>query len=246
MRVHPNSRGRLFLSYKIWLVALLALAAVLNVTIAAVAQDSTPRPVTDDQVNAVARGLYCPVCENIPLDVCGTQACVQWRELIREKLTQGWTGAQIKQYFVDQYGDRVLITLRPVTDDQVNAVARGLYCPVCENIPLDVCGTQACAQWRDLIRLKLAQGWTDGQIKQYFVDQYGDRVLATPPARGLNWLVYIIPPVAILAGVYILYRAFQAWSKPVPAVPPEGSAPGEPATLDNKYIAQIEEELKKR
>jgi cytochrome c-type biogenesis protein CcmH len=75
---------------------------------------------------------------------------------------------------------------QPVTDDQVNAIAKQLYCPVCENIPLDVCGTQACAQWRELIREKLSQGWTDAQIKQYFADQYGDRVLAQPPAEGLN------------------------------------------------------------
>ena len=94
--------------------------------------------------------------------------------------------------------------------------------------------------------VKLAQGWTGNQIKQYFVDQYGDRVLATPPPRGLNWLVYIIPPVAILAGVYILYRAFQAWRKPALTTPPVGSATGEPTAIENKYFAQIEEELKKR
>jgi cytochrome c-type biogenesis protein CcmH/NrfF len=80
-------------------------------------------------------------------------------------------------------------TPRPVSDDQVNVVAKQLYCPVCENIPLDVCGTQACEQWRGLIREKLAAGWSEGQVKQYFVDQYGDRVLGTPPARSLNWLV---------------------------------------------------------
>jgi cytochrome c-type biogenesis protein CcmH len=129
-----------------------------------------------------------------------------------------------------------------VTDDQVNAVARQLYCPVCENIPLDVCPTQACTQWRDLIRQKLSQGWTADQIKQYFVAQYGDRVLATPPAHGLNWLVYFIPPIAILAGAFILYKAFKAWKKPLPEV-----------TLDevkqmvgDDYIMRLEEELKKR
>src|SRR5512143_1056956 len=107
------------------------------------------------------------------------------------------------------------------SDDQVNAIARQLYCPVCENIPLDVCGTQACAQWRELIREKLAAGWSEAQIKQYFVDQYGDRVLGAPPARGLNWLVYIVPPLAILAGVYILYRAMRSWRQvaPQPAAP---------------------------
>ncbi|MGW8251210.1 MAG: cytochrome c-type biogenesis protein [Anaerolineales bacterium] len=129
----------------------------------------------------------------------------------------------------------------PITDDQVNAIARQLYCPVCENIPLDVCGTQACAQWRDLIREKLAQGWSEAQIKQYFVDQYGERVLSVPPARGLNWLVYIVPPLAILAGIYILIRAFQSWKQA-----PETTAPEQeqPAQMDD-YAVRLEEELRK-
>jgi cytochrome c-type biogenesis protein CcmH len=136
-----------------------------------------------------------------------------------------------------------------VTDDQVNAVARQLYCPVCENIPLDVCGTQACAQWRELIREKLGQGWSEGQIKDYFVAQYGDRVLAMPPARGLNWLVYIIPPLAILAGIFILYTAFRAWRKPAAAAGADQGAvsPPEPAAeAQDDYVRRLEEELSKR
>lgn len=129
------------------------------------------------------------------------------------------------------------------TDDDVNAIAKQLYCPVCENIPLDVCGTQACAQWRELIREKLAQGWNEEQIKMYFVDQYGDRVLASPPARGLNWLVYIIPPLAILAGLYILLRAFQAWKRPVPQLDQDPYAPN---TDTDQYAAQLEEQLRNR
>jgi cytochrome c-type biogenesis protein CcmH len=128
------------------------------------------------------------------------------------------------------------------TDDQVNAIAKQLYCPVCENIPLDVCGTQACAQWRELIREKLSQGWSEAQIKEYFVDQYGDRVLATPPARGLNWLVYLVPPVAILVGAYILFRAFQAWKQP-PAAASEAQAQ---APQTDEYVRRLEEELRKR
>jgi cytochrome c-type biogenesis protein CcmH len=129
------------------------------------------------------------------------------------------------------------------TDDEVNVIAKQLYCPVCENIPLDVCGTQACAQWRELIREKLAQGWTEDQIKNYFVEQYGDRVLATPPARGLNWLIYIIPPLAILTGLYILFRAFQAWKRPVPQFDQDLPAP---ETNTDQYAAQLEEQLRNR
>jgi cytochrome c-type biogenesis protein CcmH len=130
------------------------------------------------------------------------------------------------------------------SDDQVNAVARQLFCPVCENTPLDVCPTQACAQWRELIRAKLAQGWTADQIKQYFATQYGARVLAEPPQQGLNWLVYIIPPVLMLIGVYILYRALQSMRKqPVLA---DLNEPGPAAPDADEYLRRVEEELKKR
>ena len=128
------------------------------------------------------------------------------------------------------------------SDDDVNAIASQLYCPVCENVPLDVCGTQACAQWRELIREKLVEGWSEDQIKEYFSNQYGDRVLAEPPARGLNWLVYIIPPMVFIAGAIFLYRGFISWRK----MGDDGDVSdidSEPE-IEDEYIARIEEELK--
>lgn len=135
--------------------------------------------------------------------------------------------------------------------DQVNAIAKELYCPVCENIPLDVCGTQACAQWRDLIREKLSQGWTTDQIKDYFAQQYGDRVLATPPVKAgmsLNWLVYIVPPLAFMLGVFILFRAFHLWKVPVKANTSSQTKDTNGAafsTPENEYVARLEEELRR-
>jgi cytochrome c-type biogenesis protein CcmH len=126
-----------------------------------------------------------------------------------------------------------------ITDDQVNAIAKYLYCPVCENVPLDVCGTQACEQWREVIRQKLAEGWSEAQIRQYFVDQYGDRVLATPPPRGINWLAYLVPPLAILIGVWILVKAFRSWKQPQAAT----SLP-QPDHFPAEVLKRIEEELK--
>lgn len=135
-----------------------------------------------------------------------------------------------------------------ITDDEVNAIAKQLYCPVCENTPLDVCPTEACRQWRELIRLQLSQGMTEAEIKQYFVDNYGGRVLAEPPRTGLNWLVYIIPPVMIVAGAFVLFRSFREWTKPRAV---ETGAGGDdeaegPSLEKDDYVARLEEELKKR
>jgi cytochrome c-type biogenesis protein CcmH len=132
---------------------------------------------------------------------------------------------------------------QPPTDDEVNAIAKQLYCPVCENTPLDVCATQACAQWRDLIRLKLSQGESEEQIKQYFVDNYGARVLNEPPREGLNWLAYIVPPVVILIGAGFLVRALRMMRKPVVAAQTQGPRVDAPA---DDYVARLEAEVRKK
>jgi len=131
------------------------------------------------------------------------------------------------------------------TDDQVNAVARQLYCPVCENTPLDVCPTEACRQWRELIRTQLGEGKTESQIKQYFVENYGARVLGEPPASGLNWVFYILPPLLILAGAFALFRALRAWTRP--SITETGTGESEAAKpIQDEYVSKMEDELLKR
>ncbi len=131
------------------------------------------------------------------------------------------------------------------SDDDVNDVAHQLYCPVCENTPLDVCPTEACRQWRDLIRQMLAEGKTETEIEQYFVENYGARVLSEPPLSGLNWLAYIVPPVAFIAGVFLLFRAFRTWKRAAQSAATEAGTGSAPAPTDD-YVARLEEELKKR
>ncbi len=127
------------------------------------------------------------------------------------------------------------------TDDEVNAVAKQLYCPVCENTPLDVCPTEACRQWRELIRQQLADGWTEDQIKQYFVENYGARVLGEPPRSGLNWVVYLLPPALILAGAFVLFRAMRTWMKPTVTEPAAGAGemPQSAAPSQDEYISKF-------
>jgi len=129
------------------------------------------------------------------------------------------------------------------TDDEVNRIAKQLYCPVCESTPLDVCPTEACRQWRDLIRTMLAEGKNEEEIKQYFVEQYGVRVLNEPPNRLVS---YIVPVVAILLGAFILFRGFQMWIKPSMMESNLEDAKQETKPFQDLYIAKLEEELKKR
>jgi len=132
------------------------------------------------------------------------------------------------------------------TDDDVNAIAKDLFCPVCENTPLDVCPTQACKEWREEIRSMLADGKSEAEIKQHFVDYYGARVLSEPPRTGFNWLVYVVPPIAIVAGIFVLFRALRAWSQPSATEAETGMDEEDASEIGDDYIARMEEELRKR
>ena len=87
-------------------IAVLTLA--LGAALGAAAQDADIPVITYDDVNAVASKLYCPVCPNELLVDCQTQACVQWRDEIREQLSAGQGEATVIDSFVRRYGERVL------------------------------------------------------------------------------------------------------------------------------------------
>lgn len=130
----------------------------------------------------------------------------------------------------------------PNVDDQVLRISKGLYCPVCTGVPLDVCDTQACVQWRALIREKLLAGENEQQIRQYFIAQYGERVLGAPPPEGFNLSAYILPVLALLVGGLILFWTTRRWivhpqSAPAPAVLPH---------IAPEYAERIARELKAR
>jgi cytochrome c-type biogenesis protein CcmH len=131
-----------------------------------------------------------------------------------------------------------------ITDDQVNEVARKLYCPVCENIPLDVCPTQACDEWRAEIRTQLANGATEQDVINDFVARYGEQVVGTPldpMLRALSLLTpWLIGLVAIVAAGYILVR----WrgGQPQRVVASVDAS----AKDDDYYRARIEQDLQAR
>lgn len=133
----------------------------------------------------------------------------------------------------------------PVSDDQVLQVAKSLYCPVCTGVPLDVCDTQACVQWRALIREKLEAGQSEEQIRQYFIAQYGDRVLGAPPPEGFNLGAYILPMLILLGGALAVFWSARNWLKrSTPAGSPD--APPAASPISAEYADRIARELKAR
>ena len=103
-----------------------------------------------------------------------------------------------------------------ITADEVNRVARQLWCPLCGGrLRLDSCELKACTQMREVIAIKLAEGEDAQSIQGYFLDQYGPQVLGEPPRQGFNWLAWIIPVVAVAGGGLFLWLRLQHMARPL-------------------------------
>ena len=129
------------------------------------------------------------------------------------------------------------------SDNDVIRVAQRMYCPVCENIPLDECQTSACLEWKEEIRAQLATGRSDEAVINSFVARFGDHVVGVPQDPVLRALTVIMPllatALALAAGIATFRRFGQRRMEPTPV-----SAPSE--ISDEAYRQRLVADLRAR
>lgn len=134
--------------------------------------------------------------------------------------------------------------------DAINRVAQKMNCPTCAGINLADCRTQTCSQWRDQIGDLLAEGMSEEEVLDYFVNQYGTQVLQAPPKSGFTLTLWVLPVAMILLGGAILFFTMRKWtaSRATPATvasaeaAPSPEAPA-PAPASDDYLSQVENDL---
>ena len=134
----------------------------------------------------------------------------------------------------------------PVTDDEVNAVARRLYCPVCENIPLDACGPPACIQWRAEIRAQLEAGRTPEQVITDFVQRFGERVVGTPQDPMLRALSLVTPWLLAAVALVVAGTTVYRWRRRGEAAQTASPTPPASHRDDAYYRERLEADLRAR
>ncbi len=140
----------------------------------------------------------------------------------------------------------LLLPVTPVMADAatVSDISKQLICQCGCTMILSNCSHDECTvrdAMTSLIEQKLAQGQSEEQIIQFFVAQYGEEVLASPPKRGFNLVAWLLPFAALLFGGVAIYIALQAWVRR--GRHSQTSVVAEAEESDGEYRHQLEKEL---
>jgi len=102
-----------------------------------------------------------------------------------------------------------------------------LMAPCCWAQQVSLHQSPAADEIKQNIRVLLAQGKTPQQILDFYVGEYGDRILSEPPARGFSRLIYVAPWVFLVGSVglvVLVIRRLRAVN-PAPARVDKAAAP---------------------
>jgi cytochrome c-type biogenesis protein CcmH len=116
-----------------------------------------------------------------------------------------------------------------------------LVCPTCDTT-LDQSNAPVAQRMKQIIRQRIAAGWTEEQIKADLVDQFGPGVLAEPPKSGFDLLAWLLPLGLLVAGALGVGIVAWGWSRRR-----DGHDGGEepPGRLDPELERRLDAELER-
>ncbi len=129
-------------------------------------------------------------------------------------------------------------------DEKAQDIYRSLMCPICPGQTIEQSQNELSAQMRALIREKLEQGQSKGEILQFFVERYGEAILAAPAKSGFSLIAWLAPITVIIAGGIAIWLAIRKWVKGGKESFPEPVTLLPGSTYDEEYRRQLEKELK--
>ena len=89
----------------------------------------------------------------------------------------------------------------PAQEARARSLENEIRCVQCENEPIAQSTADIAADMRVLVRERIAAGDSDGEIRAYFRQRYGDFVLFRPPFDARTWALWGAPLLLIGAGL---------------------------------------------
>ncbi|WP_298835445.1 cytochrome c-type biogenesis protein [uncultured Roseobacter sp.] len=87
---------------------LMLLPALPGVALAVQPDEVLSNPVLEERAREISKGLRCPVCQNESIDESHANVARDLRLMVRERLVEGDTDAQVVDFVVARYGEYVL------------------------------------------------------------------------------------------------------------------------------------------
>ena len=99
-------------------------------------------------------------------------------------------------------------TIQVTANDSSNLyeISNELMCPVCQGQTVAESNSKLAISMRDVIKQKISEGENKNEILNYFTEIYGDNILATPPVKGLNILLYLVPILFLVISIFYWYK----------------------------------------
>jgi cytochrome c-type biogenesis protein CcmH len=126
---------------------------------------------------------------------------------------------------------------RPLSDETAYQIASELRCVVCQNLSVADSPSEMAAQMRAIVRERLAAGDSPEQVREYFVQRYGEWILLAPRRRGFNLLVWGFPIAAVALGLVAVVLLLRRWTRR-----PAGDAPRVDAAMSERIRRELEGE----
>ena len=96
---------------------------------------------------------------------------------------------------------------------RASELATELRCPDCEGLSVADSSTSTARAIRREIRARVDHGESDEEIRQAYVDRYGESILLNPEGGGLGIIVWGLPIAALLVGAVGLGFALRRWRR---------------------------------
>ena len=94
----------------------------------------------------------------------------------------------------------------PVLEARVKALSSELRCLVCQNQTVEDSTAPVARDIKDQVRIQLAAGKSEAEVKAYMTDRFGDFVLYNPPFKATTVVLWAGPFAALLLAGFLLTR----------------------------------------
>ncbi|MDB5411756.1 MAG: cytochrome biosis protein [Rubritepida sp.] len=106
-----------------------------------------------------------------------------------------------------QVEDETSYRLRdPVAEQRAREIGKELRCLVCQNQSIEDSEAALARDLRRIVREQVERGATDAEVIDFLHDRYGDFVLLRPPLRLSTVLLWATPGLALLGGLFAIWR----------------------------------------